>query len=160
MKTGFMRTLQLSLNALGTRYNSEFNVTTTLNQYLDLFSCNENAIRLINSKKPEAIKTIKSHRWKYNENRHFIDSLCRFIKNLDDVTISTISDCFDWSNRIKSEFSNDFARITDKLNSKCKELDECESRKEKQKIKREICIYRNYVNLIWFWNLSKLRKIL
>lgn len=136
----FYENVTTSLNALGTRYNSEFNVTTTLNQYLDLFSCNENAIRLINSKKPEAIKTIKSHRWKYNENRHFIDSLCRFIKNLDDVTISTISDCFDWSNRIKSEFSNDFARITDKLNSKCKELDECESRKEKQKIKREICI--------------------
>lgn len=147
-----------SLNALGTRYNSEFNVTTTLNQYLDLFSCNENAIRLINSKKPEAIKTIKSHRWKYNENRHFIDSLCRFIKNLDDVTISTISDCFDWSNRIKSEFSNDFARITDKLNSKCKELDECESRKEKQKIEREIYILQKLSELDVVLELEKIEK--
>lgn len=143
----FYENITTSLNALGTRYNSEFNVTTTLNQYLDLFSCNENAIRLVNSKKPEAIKTIKSYRWKYNENCHFIDGLCRFIKSLDDVTISTISDCFDWSNRIKSEFSNDFARITDKLNSKCKELDECESREEKQKIKREIYILQELCEL-------------
>lgn len=143
----FYENITTSLNALGTRYNSEFNVTTTLNQYLDLFSCNENAIRLVNSKKPEAIKTIKSYRWKYNENCHFIDGLCRFIKSLDDVTISTISDCFDWSNRIKSEFSNDFARITDKLNSKCKELDECESREEKQKMKREIYILQELCEL-------------
>ena len=42
----FYENVTTSLNALGTRYNSEFNVTTTLNQYLDLFSCNENAIRL------------------------------------------------------------------------------------------------------------------
>lgn len=154
----FYENITTSLNALGTRYNSEFNVTTTLNQYLDLFSCNENAIRLINSKKPEAIKTIKSHRWKYNENRHFIDSLCRFIKNLDDVTISTISDCFDWSNRIKSEFSNDFARITDKLNSKCKELDECESREEKQKIEREIYILQELSELDAVLELEKIEK--
>lgn len=154
----FYENITTSLNALGTRYNSEFNVTTTLNQYLDLFSCNENAIRLINSKKPEAIKTIKSHRWKYNENRHFIDSLCRFIKNLDDVTISTISDCFDWSNRIESEFSNDFARITDKLNSKCKELDECESREEKQKIEREIYILQELSELDAVLELEKIEK--
>lgn len=154
----FYENITTSLNALGTRYNSEFNVTTTLNQYLDLFSCNENAIRLVNSKKPEAIKTIKSYRWKYNENRHFIDGLCRFIKSLDDVTISTISDCFDWSNRIKSEFSNDFARITDKLNSKCKELDECESREEKQKIEREIYILRELSELDAVLELEKIEK--
>lgn len=154
----FYENITTSLNALGTRYNSEFNVTTTLNQYLDLFSCNENAIRLVNSKKPEAIKTIKSYRWKYNENCHFIDGLCRFIKSLDDVTISTISDCFDWSNRIKSEFSNDFARITDKLNSKCKELDECESREEKQKIKREIYILQELSELDAVLELEKIEK--
>lgn len=123
-----------------------------------MFSCNENAIRLVNSKKPEAIKTIKSYRWKYNENRHFIDGLCRFIKSLDDVTISTISDCFDWSNRIKSEFSNDFARITDKLNSKCKELDECESREEKQKIEREIYILQELSELDAVLELEKIEK--
>ena len=154
----FYENITTSLNALGTRYNSEFNVTTTLNQYLDLFSCNENAIRLVNSKKPEAIKTIKSNRWKYDENCHFIDGLCRFIKSLDDVTISTISDCFDWSNRIKSEFSNDFARITDKLNSKCKELDECESREEKQKIKREIYILQELSELDAVLELEKIEK--
>lgn len=154
----FYENITTSLNALGTRYNSEFNVTTTLNQYLDLFSCNENAIRLVNSKKPEAIKTIKSNRWKYDENCHFIDGLCRFIKSLDDVTISTISDCFDWSNRIKSEFSNDFARITDKLNSKCKELDECESREEKQKIKREIYILQELSELDAVLKLEKIEK--
>lgn len=154
----FYENITTSLNALGTRYNSEFNVTTTLNQYLDLFSCNENAIRLVNSKKPEAIKTIKSNRWKYDENCHFIDGLCRFIKSLDDVTISTISDCFDWSNRIKSELSNDFARITDKLNSKCKELDECESREEKQKIKREIYILQELSELDAVLKLEKIEK--
>lgn len=154
----FYENITTSLNALGTRYNSEFNVTTTLNQYLDLFSCNENAIRLVNSKKSEAIKTIKSNRWKYDENCHFIDGLCRFIKSLDDVTISTISDCFDWSNRIKSEFSNDFARITDKLNSKCKELDECESREEKQKIKREIYILQELSELDAVLKLEKIEK--
>lgn len=136
----FYENITTSLNALGTRYNSEFNVTTTLNQYLDLFSCNEDAIRILNNKKLEAIKTIKSNRWKYDENRSFVDTLSRFIKNLDDVTVSTITDCFNWSNRIKSEFSNDFARINNKLNSKNKELNECESREEKQKIEREIYI--------------------
>lgn len=111
----FYDNITTSLNALGTRYNSEFNVTTSLNECLDLFSCNEDAIRIINIKKLEAIKTIKSNRWRYDENRSFVDSLCQFINNLDDVTMSTISDCFDWSNRIKSEFSNDFARINDQL---------------------------------------------
>ena len=143
----FYENITTSLNALGTRYNSEFNVTTTLNQYLDLFSCNENAIRLVNSKKPEAIKTIKSNRWKYDENCHFIDGLCRFIKSLDDVTISTISDCFDWSNRIKSEFSNDFTRINDQLNNKIKEFNESESREEKQNIEREIYILQELCEL-------------
>ena len=136
----FYENITTSLNALGTRYNSKFNVTTSLNQYLDLFSCNDDAIKFLNGKKLEAIRIIKSNCWKYDENRPFIDSLCRFIKNLDDVTISTISDCFDWSNRIKSEFSNDFARINNQVASKVKELNESESREEKQKIEREICI--------------------
>lgn len=105
-----------------------------------MFSCNDDAIKFLNGKKLEAIRIIKSNCWKYDENRPFIDSLCRFIKNLDDVTISTISDCFDWSNRIKSEFSNDFARINNQVASKVKELNESESREEKQKIEREICI--------------------
>lgn len=154
----FYENITTSLNALGTRYNSEFNVTTTLNQYLDLFSCNENAIRLVNSKKPEAIKTIKSNRWKYDENCHFIDGLCRFIKSLDDVTISTISDCFDWSNRIKSEFSNDFTRINDQLNNKIKEFNESESREEKQKIKREIYILQELSELDAVLELEKIEK--
>lgn len=136
----FYENITTSLNALGTRYNSKFNVTTSLNQYLDLFSCNDDAIKFLNGKKLEAIRIIKSNCWKYDENRPFIDSLCRFIKNLDNVTVSTISDCFDWSNRIKSEFSNDFARINNQVASKVKELNESESREEKQKIEREICI--------------------
>lgn len=136
----FYENITTSLNALGTRYNSKFNVTTSLNQYLDLFSCNDDAIKILNGKKLEAIRIIKSNCWKYDENRPFIDSLCRFIKNLDNVTVSTISDCFDWSNRIKSEFSNDFARINNQVASKVKELNESESREEKQKIEREICI--------------------
>lgn len=154
----FYENITTSLNALGTRYNSKFNVTTTLNQYLDLFSCNENAIRLVNSKKPEAIKTIKSYRWKYNENCHFIDGLCRFIKNLDNVTVSTISDCFDWSNRIKSEFSNDFARINNQVASKVKELNESESREERQKIEREICILQELSELDAVLELEKIEK--
>ena len=154
----FYENITTSLNALGTRYNIEFNVTTSLNQYLDLFSCNEDAIRVINNKKLEAIKTIKSNRWKYEKNSSFIDSLCRFIKNLDDVTISTISDCFDWSNRIKSEFSNDFARITNQLNSKCKELDECGTREEKQKIEREIYILQELSELDLVLELEKIEK--
>ncbi len=143
----FYENITTSLNALGTRYNSEFNVTTTLNQYLDLFSHNEDAISIINNKKLEAIKTIKNNRWKYDENRSFIYSLCRFIKNLDDVTVSTISDCFDWSNRIKSEFSNDFVRINEQLNSKIKELNECRSREEKQKKEKEIYILQELCEL-------------
>ena len=83
----FYENITTSLNALGTRYNSKFNVTTSLNQYLDLFSCNDDAIKFLNGKKLEAIRIIKSHRWKYNENRHFIDSLCRFIKNLDEIVL-------------------------------------------------------------------------
>lgn len=67
----FYENITTSLNALGTRYNSKFNVTTSLNQYLDLFSCNDDSIKILNSKKLEAIRIIKSNCWKYDENRYF-----------------------------------------------------------------------------------------
>lgn len=80
-------------------------------------------------------------------------------KNLDNVTVSTISDCFDWSNRIKSEFSNDFARINNQVASKVKELNESESKEEKQKIEREICILQELSELDVVLELDKIEKI-
>lgn len=51
----FEERLQLSLSALGPRYNGNFNVNTGTENQLDIFLCNSNAVNQINDTKKESL---------------------------------------------------------------------------------------------------------
>ena len=57
----FEERLQLSLAALGPRYNGDFNVNTITENQLDIFLCNSNAVVQINEAKKGVIEQLKNY---------------------------------------------------------------------------------------------------
>lgn len=110
----FSKNVNESIRNLGGRYN-KFNINTIENTFIDLFLHNNNAANLINHKKDEAIKELKYYRGKYPEHQPFLDRLYLYIKNIENVTSSSLSDSFNWSTKIKHEFAKELANINTKI---------------------------------------------
>ena len=57
--------LQMSLSALGPRYNGDFNVSTGTENKLDIFLCNSSAVAQINKAKRDVVAQLKNSQYEY-----------------------------------------------------------------------------------------------
>lgn len=110
----FGQNVQAGLNNLGARFNRDFNVDTTANAYIDLFLHNADGISLINQRKADSIKEIEKVGWHQFEYRAFVSRLIALIRDFSDITTAKISDCLQWNDSIRAEFSQDFTDIKQK----------------------------------------------
>ncbi len=135
----FNEHLLISLNSLGPRYNSTFNVETRTEEYIDLFSHNNEAISRINQKKIDAIKEISNYSWKYTEYADFINKLILEIKSLNNVEVENIIECLEWSSIIQDTFSNEFDDLNKEINKKREvALSKKNNEQEQRKIEQDI----------------------
>ena len=133
----FGRNVQAGLNNLGARFNRDFNVNTTANKYIDLFLHNTDGISLINQRKTDSINEIEKVGWNQFEYRAFVSRLIVFIRDIPDISAASISDCLQWNDGIRAEFSQDFSDIKKKYDDLEKyifEGDKCPQDQEQNKI--------------------------
>ncbi|MCI8671978.1 MAG: ATP-binding protein [Lachnospiraceae bacterium] len=93
----FQRNLQISLDSLGKRYNSLFNVDTKAQRDLSIFLREDAGIGAINGKKKDLLSAIKDIRWRCDgEYKKIINTLTNMVKDIPDITASTIYDSLRW----------------------------------------------------------------
>ncbi|MCL2592035.1 MAG: hypothetical protein FWD82_01595 [Defluviitaleaceae bacterium] len=115
----FKSHIEVSLDSLGPRYNSELNVDTNIGEYVELFSQTDDSIHRINQKKFVAMKEIKKNIWRYSGyNRDLIDKIYDKILSIVDISLSTISQCLSWSTTLQEEFSIEFTKLSMEISKK------------------------------------------
>lgn len=146
----FEERLQLSLAALGPRYNGNFNVSTGTENQLDIFLCNSNAVAQINKAKTEAIERIKELQNRHTDCSESLRRIISAILSIDDVSCTTITNCLSWSETISKQCVDDFALIFDLIAEKkehCKATEEL-NHKIRSKLSNEIYDLENLIDIL------------
>ena len=107
----FEERLQLSLVALGPRYNGDFNVNTTTENQLDLFLCNNNAVAQINKSKRDTIEGLKNFQHNYDNCEKVLGRIIDAILAIDDISCTTITDCLAWPEILRQQCADDINSI-------------------------------------------------
>ena len=114
----FEERLQLSLAALGPRYNGDFNVNTGTENQLDIFLCNSNAVTQINEAKAGVIEQLKELQDRHTDCRESLERIISEILSIDDVSRTTITNCLSWSENLSKQCADDFSKIYDLIAKK------------------------------------------
>lgn len=108
----FKRNIKISLENLGKRYNSIFNIDTETQKNMSLFLREDIGVSELNAKKNDLISNIKNLRWrcngKYNSEINF---LLKKARNLENVDKKTFNKALNW----KTCFENDCNEIFENL---------------------------------------------
>lgn len=116
----FDEKLQLSLDALGRRYDGTFNISTHTEKSLNLFLCNNCAVTQINAAKNKVLEQLKNSQYNYSDCRESIRRIINAVSSLRDVSRATISGCLSWPEMIHEQCAADFALIRNLLEEKRK----------------------------------------
>ena len=109
--------LNESIESLGDRHN-QFNIETDCEEFLDLFIRNSKAIDYINSKPNRTIEITKELIKENSKNNSLLKKLIEYVSDLENVTFSNISDCYEWKNDLYNALQNEFERIKKEYNEK------------------------------------------
>ena len=131
----FQRNLQISLDNLGRRYNSLFNVNTEAQRDLSIFLREDAGIKAINEKKKDLLAEIKNIRWRCDsEYRKTINALSSIVKGMPDITAETIYDALRWEDDFREygqTIFNDLQVKRDEIHAKIEDCDKRDSAYEK-----------------------------
>lgn len=147
----FEERLQLSLAALGPRYNGDFNVNTGTENQLDIFLCDNSAAVQINDAKNGVIEQLKELRRKYTDCKESLQKIIGVILSTDDVSRTTIVDCLSWPEIIKTHCANDCSLIHNLIAQKKQLLAAAQgtdNRELRSELSREIYDLENLVDLL------------
>lgn len=112
--------LQLSLAALGPRYNGDFNINTGTENQLDIFLCNNSAVAEINETKRKIVEQLKNLKYKYSNCEESVLKIIHAVSSIGDVTRTTITDCLSWPEILSKQCADDFSLIHDLITKKKK----------------------------------------
>ncbi|MCI9527905.1 MAG: hypothetical protein HFH37_13580 [Lachnospiraceae bacterium] len=107
----FEERLQLSLAALGPRYNGDFNVNTGTENQLDIFLCDSNAVNQINDTKKGIIEQLKDLHYKHANWKKSLQRIISAILSIDDVSRATVTDCLSWPEILKQQCGDELSFI-------------------------------------------------
>lgn len=107
----FKNKTSATIDILGDRFNSEFNVDTEASRNLSVFLQDQYALDYYNNKKKNLIKEIRSLRWELDEFYNYAYNLSEFIMMIPDVKFNNICEVENWQGIILSEFKNDISEI-------------------------------------------------
>lgn len=98
----FEKNLQLSLNNLGKRYNSLFNVDTDAQNNLAVFLREPEGIVGINAKKVILLEELKDLRWRCSgKYTTVISTIKEMVESIPDISVATICDALKWDECLK-----------------------------------------------------------
>lgn len=147
----FEERLQLSLDALGPRYNGDFNVNTGTENQLDIFLCNSNAAVQINEAKKEVIERTKNSQHNYTDCEESLRRIINAIASIDDVSRTTITNCLSWSETINKQCAEDFSIIRGLIAEKEKlyrDTEGTDNHKLQSKLSKEIIDLKDLIDIL------------
>ena len=153
----FQEKLEESLDAMGSRYNRKFNVSTETEEKFKLFLKNSETLKIIESKKNKAISEFVNLRPYLSEKEDIllidiISKICTF--NIESV--KEIETCLNWKEEIDSEFSRQFKLVKSKI-EKLEELEIKDSWK-KRKNRSRIQALRSLTSIATLMEFNELEQ--
>ena len=122
----FEKNLKLSLENLGERYNSLFNIDTKAQESISLFLKEDTSVVEINSKKINVMKKLEKLKWscggKYNDE---IGRIIIALKKLKDVNNQNLYEALEWKEKIEKECKKEIEILNSRLVILKKEIDSC-----------------------------------
>ncbi len=119
----FQRNIELSLENLGRRYNSLFNVDTEAQRNISLFLREAAGILEVNSKKNDLISKLKDLRWRCDgKYKTEVASLTKWAKSLADVEIKDFCQALDWKRHFENDCNETFTKLKSRLSAIQEEL--------------------------------------
>ena len=90
-------------DALGIRYNQNFNIDTKISKQLSLFLIDQESINYINEKKITLIEKIqeKYQNYSYHDHNDYLYALENSVKKLPDINETNILDAIDWKKSVE-----------------------------------------------------------
>lgn len=147
----FDERLQLSLAALGPRYNGDFNVNTGTENQLDIFLCNSNAVIQINEAKKEVIERLKNLQHNHTDYEESLRRIINAILSIDDVSHATITNCLSWPETLNKQCADDFALIRGLITEKktlYKDTKGTDNYKLQSKLSKEIYDLESLIDIL------------
>lgn len=119
----FEKNLQISLDSLGKRYNSLFNVDTEAQNNLSIFLREPEGISIINAKKRELLEELKKLRWRCLEKyKTDINTIQEVIELIPDISKDTIADALKWAECLEDRCEKIFDKLKNEKEMIYKEL--------------------------------------
>lgn len=135
-ETWFQQKLQICLASLGPRYNDEFNVLTPAEELFNFFLCNADAVNAINLIKNNKISKLKKNRREYCSCPGLVGNIIAALEALEDVSLSDVTACLSWPDRIKETCSDAFCEIEEIIKHKKSEWRDAENRNDHDRTSR------------------------
>ena len=133
--------LRDSIESLGSRHN-EFNVPTSEEDFLDLFTQSSKSIDYINTKIINAVDEIKRHKSKVPKYTVLLNRISEKISNIKKVNYANVCECLQWKDIIYNEFKDEFKKIEVAVSKKEKLLSTVNREEKSSK-------YEEIQNLNW-----------
>lgn len=124
----FIEKARSTMDTMGERYNSKFNVETNTSSALSLFVRDSGAAEIINAKKSGLIDEIEEklrHDW---EGRKYLYALRDAVSSLPDVVQPTIEDAFEWEKTLEEIVETDLENIKQKRETLQQEQRNCDNK--------------------------------
>lgn len=138
---------------LGERYDQDFNIDTSIELKLSLFSHDLYAVDYLNNKKKELLEKTKKLGYEYNKYSSYQEKLRSGIIELEDVSLDNIEDVILWDEKLKESIKIELDKFENQLIKKRNKLDELLNELQKAEdgelrvISYEIRLLENLVNL-------------
>ena len=111
--------LDVSLKALGNRYNPRFNIDTVAESLLAIFVRSEECLKYINEKKESALLQLQNMSESLTtEDKVFLLPVVKALNDLNDITIETIDAALLWEDTIANAIPTDLPEYLNQLRQK------------------------------------------
>ena len=111
--------LDVSLKALGNRYNPRFNIDTVAESLLAIFVRSEKCLKYINEKKERAISRLQNMSESLGvEDKRYLRPVLRAFNDLNDITIENIDTALLWEKTIANAIPSDLPEYLNQLQQK------------------------------------------
>lgn len=128
----FAKNLQLSLDNLGKRYNSLFNVDTDAQRSLSIFLREAAGISAINKKKTTLLEELENLRWRCSgKYKQSIGALSEAVKSMSDICAETICDALTWEDELKEKCKDFFEGLHSSVNTVNAEMEKSQTKDSK-----------------------------
>ncbi|WP_076648268.1 NACHT domain-containing protein [Latilactobacillus sakei] len=154
-KEWFDDRLNQSLDALGTRYNDLFNISTETERELNLFLENSETLRIIEEKKIEVIDELERlSRNLSGEYKSLISDIILKIKTYKIDSLSEIKECLLWREDLYNHFSEKFNDVSNII----KELSDVQTNTKNENNENKVYHLENLIRIPDLLGFNKLEK--